>query len=249
MPLGSEPHRLGETPGTVTVWRIPLAQPADVVAACRSVLTADERQKADRYRCEAPCRRFTLTRAVLRQQVATLLDQDPRAVTLAYGPHGKPYLPDAPWLHVNVSHSHDEALCAITTQGPVGVDIEYMRPLKHASAIARTKFAPEEFAIWEALPPELQAGAFFACWSRKEAFIKATGEGLSRPLDDFIVTLRPGEPGRLIAIRSQPTAVADWTLLELPAPAGYAAALMVQGPMPSLVCDEWVPEPLRGRMA
>jgi 4'-phosphopantetheinyl transferase len=235
------PARHGLVAGTVSIWRIPLAQPGGIVEACRSGLTDDERQQADRYRVEPPRRRFIVTRAALRHLLGAVLDLPPSEVTLAFGPHGKPYLPDVPWLHFNVSHSHEEALCAMTTQGAVGVDIEHIRPLADAAAIARTKFAPEEYAVWASLPADRQSGAFFACWSRKEAFIKATGEGLRRPLDDFIVTLHPDEPARLVTIRSAPDEAAGWTLLNLPAPAAYAAALVVQGPVPAVVHRDWEP--------
>jgi 4'-phosphopantetheinyl transferase len=227
--------------GTVAVWRIPLVQPTEMIDACRALLSPDECRRADRYRFEPPRRRFTVTRAALRQCLAAILAADPLSLQLAAGPHGKPYLSAMPGLHFNVSHSHDAALCAITTVGPVGVDIEHIRPLRDADAIARHKFAPEEYAVWAALPDDQRLAAFFACWSRKEAFIKATGEGLYRPLSDFVVTLAPGEPAALLAVHSDPAAVAAWSYVPIPAPPGYATALLVQAPRPRLIAGDWRP--------
>lgn len=227
--------------GTVGLWRVPLRQPPTIVAACRALLTPAEIARADRFRFEAPRRRFTVARAALRHILGQVLGMAPTALELDAGPYGKPFLPAEPGLHLNVSHSHDEGLCAVTRLGPVGVDIEHIRPLRDADAIARTKFAPDEYAAWQAVPDERRLAAFFTCWSRKEAFIKATGEGLRRSLRDFVVTVDPEEPARLLAVHSAPQTVAEWSFLPVPAPPGYATALLVHAPAGRLVTDRWHP--------
>lgn len=127
-----------------------------------------------------------------------------------------------------MAHSDGIGLLAVARGREIGVDIERIRPEAARDSVAEHFFAPAEVAALRALPDSLQAAAFFNCWTRKEAFLKAHGHGLSLPLDQFEVTLLPGEPASLIATRFDPSAVSRWALREVAAPEGYAAALALE---------------------
>jgi 4'-phosphopantetheinyl transferase len=132
-------------------------------------------------------------------------------------------------LVFNVSHSHGIALYAITREREVGVDVEYVRHDMAGESIAERFFSAQEVARLRALPAEAQPLAFFNCWTRKEAFIKAIGEGLSFPLDQFEVSLDAKEPSAMVSLRDGPRETSRWSLRALPVGEGYVAALVVEG--------------------
>jgi 4'-phosphopantetheinyl transferase len=157
----------------------------------------------------------------------------PSIVGFVYGPQDKPALApplDASGLQFNVSHSGEVALYAVGLHQRIGVDIEQARPLDDLAALAERNFSAAERRALFTLPPEQRPLAFFTCWARKEAFIKALGEGLSHPLDTFTVTLAPGQPARFVEIGGEAGAAERWTLAALDVPAGYHAALAAEGP-------------------
>jgi 4'-phosphopantetheinyl transferase len=217
-------------PGAIHVWLAHLDDvPGDPFVSA-SVMSAEERARARRFAFDRDRRRFSAARVLLRTLLARYVGADPADLRFAIGPHGKPSLagsPSAP--DFNVSHSRDAAVIAISRAGEVGVDIEAIRPMDDGEGIAGRFFAPAEAGRLRAVPPELRDQAFFACWTRKEAFVKAIGEGLSHPLDSFEVTLAPGEPARLLHVGGHPPDPAHWMLAALPAVAGYAGALVVRG--------------------
>jgi 4'-phosphopantetheinyl transferase len=139
-------------------------------------------------------------------------------------------------LRFNVSHSHSLALYAITRAREVGVDVEHIRPEIAQEKIAERFFSPREVTVLRALPTPLQASAFFACWTRKEAFIKAKGDGLTLPLDQFDVSLAPGEPATLLRTAWDPQEAACWALQDLAPAPGYRAAVAVAGHAWRLTC-------------
>src|SRR5262249_38196538 len=141
-------------------------------------------------------------------------------------------------LRFNVAHSEGWALIAVTRGREVGVDLERLRAEVATPEIAARFFSPRECEALQALPGPLRAEAFFRCWTRKEAYLKATGAGLSVALDRFAVTLDPGAPAALVEHRDDPDEVKRWSLRELPAPPGFAAALAVEGPSNGLWCGE-----------
>jgi len=197
------------------------------VEAARALLARDELERADRFRFPADRRRFTLARAGLRRLVGTVLSVPPESLVFEPGAHGKPAL-GGPWrgqLEINVAHSHEIALYAVCLDGPVGVDVEWLRNVPDQQTIARSHFAASERATLDALPLEDRTLAFFRCWTRKEAFVKALGEGLSHPLDRFEVTLAPDVPARLVAIDGDAAAAAAWSLFSLDPEPGYVAAV------------------------
>ncbi|PZW25450.1 4'-phosphopantetheinyl transferase [Thermosporothrix hazakensis] len=218
----------------VHVWqaRITLAATAKdpLVQPFRAVLAPDERERADRFFFEKDRVCFTVARGLLRMLLANYLLCRPEAIRFSYTSYGKPFLAEPrSTLQFNISHSRDLALFSFTHERAVGVDIEYMRDVEFA-ALAAHSFSAHEQETLRSLPPELVRQGFYNCWSRKEAYIKARGLGLSLPLGSFDVSLRPGEPAQLLASREEPPQdITRWQMVALDVAPEYAAALAVEG--------------------
>jgi 4'-phosphopantetheinyl transferase len=210
----------------VHLWFVELtASPASIEECYRS-LSADEIDRASRFRFEHLKTAFTLSRGILRVLLGRYLAIEPDRIRFAYGPRGKPRLafPEAP-LEFNLAHSGRFAAYAFATGCELGVDIEEVRPVSHQEDIVRRFFSREECEEWLELDPTQRDEAFFCCWTRKEAYIKALGDGLSMPLDRFRVSLRPGEPAALIRADEGPAAASRWSLYSLAPADGYVGAL------------------------
>jgi 4'-phosphopantetheinyl transferase len=220
----------GPAPGTIACWRVDLEQPDEVVAALATVLADDERERASRFVFPRDRRRFTVTRACLRVLVARCCGARAAAIRFVYSAHGKPALApaaSAPPVHFNVSHAADLALIALTRDAPLGIDVEAVRPLPDLLAIASRFFTAGETETIVTAPPQDRELAFFLCWTRKEAFSKALGDGLSLALDRYRVACRPGEPARILEIDGSAAAGAEWSVYDLrPAPGFVGAAVM-----------------------
>ena len=168
-------------------------------------LSPDERERADRFVFARDRDRFVAGRAFLRLLLAQYLGCEPRALRFRYGPNGKPALADERSdLHFNLAHSGALAVCALARGSELGVDLERLRPIRDAEGVVRSAFSPREVARLESLPETARLRAFYEGWTRKEAFLKALGHGLARPLDSFDVTLGPGEPPRLLRTLGRP---------------------------------------------
>ena len=216
----------------VHVWRAGTEVPASRLALLYDLLAPDERARADRFHFEKDRRRFTVARGVLRTILGRYLAVEPAAIAFRYGVHGKPALAgtgDPRGVRFNVSHSHRLALYAFGFDRKVGVDVEYMRPNVDIAGLARRSFSPAEARALAALPATQQREAFFDCWTRKEAYVKARGEGISLGLDRFDVTLGPGQPPALLRLEGNPAEVSRWSMRALDAGEGYKAALVVEG--------------------
>jgi 4'-phosphopantetheinyl transferase len=155
-----------------------LDAPSDEVRSLQGLLCPHERQRAQRLRFEPHRRRFIVARGRLRQLLAARLGVQPEAVELAYGRNGKPRLPNRD-LHFSVSHSDDVALFAFSKAAEIGVDVEAIRPIREADAIAAQFFSPREKQAYAALARHDKPLGFLRCWTRKEALAKALGDGLS----------------------------------------------------------------------
>ena len=228
------------------VWRARLDRGPAVVRAMRDTLTPDERERADRFRFEKDRVRFVVARGALRDILGRYLGSPPGAISFSPGEFGKPELAGAAAesrLRFNVSHSDGLALYAVNREREVGVDLELLREDFAGLEIAERFFSPREVQALRALPRESRAAAFFNCWTRKEAYIKARGEGLSHPLHGFTVSLAPGEPAELLATDDDPAEAARWSLVELSPAEGFAAALAVKGPKPPITFWHWSPPP------
>jgi 4'-phosphopantetheinyl transferase len=160
------------------------------------------------------------------------LDAEPAQLQFAFGSRGKPYLAGIfkdGGIRFNMSDSQDLALIALTRGREIGVDLEQIRPVSDIEQIVERYFSPIEISVFLSLPPDERLEAFFNGWTRKEAFVKALGEGLARPLDEFDVTLGPDEPARLIQIRDAPQEATRWFLQALVPAQDMVAALAVEG--------------------
>ena len=229
------------------LWRVELDPPTaalDDLAAC---LSAEERQRADRFVRESDRRRFTVSHAALRNILGRCLDIAPEKVAFTTTPGGKPEL--APQFHssevrFNLSHSHELALAAVTLGGEVGVDLEHVRPICELKNIVGRYFTCQEQAQWHAMAEQERLPAFFRCWTRKEAYLKARGVGLSGGLDRFEVTLAPDQPARLVRDLDRPDATERWRLYDLSPCEGYMAACAVERGAEKISVFDW--KSLRG---
>jgi 4'-phosphopantetheinyl transferase len=207
----------------VHVWRVPLDLP--LLSNLSAALDADEQARAARFRFDTHRTRFTAGRAILRHLLARYLEIRPHEVVFRYSAHGKPSLDGSAaesGLRFNFSNAGGMGLAAFVLDREVGVDLEEIKPVTDFAGIAERFFSPAENRALLALSAEARDAAFFTCWTRKEAYIKAVGEGLSIPLDSFDVTLAPGDPPRLLATRAEPGGSVRWSLHELhPAPVSW----------------------------
>ncbi len=221
----SPPESLSLETGEVHVWRIELEQPESVLEKFRGTLEADELERASRFHFEKHRRSFIVSRGFLRYVLSRYLETKPEALKFSYGDYGKPALDGR--LHFNLSHSHGLALLAVTEGRQIGVDVEHIRADFATEEIARRFFSRLEVDSFNWLPKQEQVAAFFRCWTRKEAFIKATGKGLSQPLDKFDVTLAPGLAAALLRVDEDEAS--RWTMSDIDVGSDYAAALLVEG--------------------
>jgi 4'-phosphopantetheinyl transferase len=237
------PPRLKVTAEEVHVWAGDLDQPPYCVEKLSGYLTADERHRADRFHFERDREHFIVARGILRDILGRYVDVEPGHLRFCYGKYGKPGLSTDPGtdpIRFNVSHSKGLALFAVTYGREVGVDVEWIRPGLIEEQIPERFFSANEVRVLRSLPRELQTEAFFNCWTRKEAYIKAKGEGLSMPLDCFDVSLAPGEAAALLSTRGDADEASRWSLSELDVAPGFAAALVVEDKGWRLKCFQWV---------
>jgi 4'-phosphopantetheinyl transferase len=191
-------------------------------------LVPDERTRADRFRTPQLRRRFIVARVLLRRLLTAYAPAHSSALRIGTGSHGKPCLLDAPDLRFNVSHAQDTAMYAIASGGEVGIDIEATRRDIDITGVARQAFSPRERAMLAALAPDARREAFFRIWTRKEAYVKARGEGLSYPTRSFTVS-HDGDDNALVADERDERAPDRWRVSGLEAPPGFAAALATEG--------------------
>ena len=209
------------------LWRLDLdAEPGE--ARAPDVLNEEERARAARFHFERDRRRFVAGRAALRRILGAYLDRAPADLVFTLGRHGKPALENL-GLEFNLSHSGGCGLLAVTRGRRVGVDVEHVRADFAGEDIARRFFAPAEVEALAASAPDQYATGFFRCWTRKEAYVKARGDGLSLALDRFEVPLDPAATRAVASCLDDPSECWRWSLREVvPAP-GYLGALVVEG--------------------
>ncbi len=227
------PHNVTLSADQVHVWRATLQLPETLVLQLHAILSPDEQERARHYRFRHDQQRFIVARGWLRVILSQYLHLNAGQLRFRYNPHGKPELDPADQpvhsLHFNLAHSEDLALFAIASERRVGVDLEHLRSGLADDRVTDTVFAPREVAALRSLPPRDQEKAFFACWTRKEAYVKARGEGLVMPLDAFEVSLLPGDPPALLFMPGDPDEVGRWSLREIDLGPDYAATLAVEG--------------------
>jgi 4'-phosphopantetheinyl transferase len=197
----------------IEVWLTRLDLDTDQVSQCEAHLSPDEMLRANRFHFERDRRRFIAARATLRILLGRYLATKPDAIALGYTRNGKPFVADdAASLHFNVSHAHERALYAVSPSCVLGVDIEYLNRDIDYSGLAERFFTNREYVALQRIPESARKRAFFACWTRKEAVVKATGDGLSLPLDQFEVTIEPDAEPRILVLPAATQRISDWTL-------------------------------------
>ena len=235
-----EPQKISS--GTVHVWQFDIALPKDQAERYRNVLSPDENQRADRFYFDRDRIRFIAARAAMRSILAGYLNLVPREIIFSYTSNGKPELAgglNESGLKFNLSHSHDRALLGLVSNSCIGVDIEFIKHEFASDEIAQRFFASGEVSVLRAIPEMERASAFFSCWTRKEAYIKAVGQGLSLPLDSFEVAFGPGVEPSLMRVETSSEEAARWSMYNIPAAEGYAAAILVAGKDHKLEYREW----------
>lgn len=215
----------------VDVWSASLDPPPALMPHLSECLSPDERARAERFVSARDRDRFVAGRSFLRQLLARYEGTQPGAVRFRYTPHGKPALADSgAALRFNLAHADALAICAVVTGcEAIGVDLERVRAMADVEGVARTAFSPRELAHLTALPAPDRLRAFYEAWTRKEAFLKALGCGLSRPLDSFGVAFGPGESARVLESLADPSEAERFTLHAFVPEAGYVGAVAVSG--------------------
>jgi 4'-phosphopantetheinyl transferase len=218
------------SPDLIRVWWVKLGAFAGEEALLEAILSVDESDKARGYHFDRDRRRFTVARAILRILLGRYLQTRPEVVAFEYGPHGKPSLAGRnQGIRFNVSHSQDVALIAVAHDREVGVDIECLRPITDQEQLVASNFSSREMTTYLNLPASQRQAAFFAAWTRKEAYLKARGDGLSLPLNSFSVSLGPDESAALLEVPSDPLELTRWRMANLSLASGYAGALVAAG--------------------
>jgi 4'-phosphopantetheinyl transferase len=229
-------------PDQIHVWRVPLNKTPARIPELNELLSPDEQARADRFRFDKDRNQFIESRAALRLLLSQYLNVSPTGLTFSKAAHGKPALangqPDS-GLRFNLSRRDGLALVAVTRNREIGVDVELIRADLPLFEIAEVSFSENELRTLRSLPESQHAAGFYNCWTRKEAYVKARGEGFSFPLKQFDVSLTPGAAAKLLEVRGSDAEVDRWTLQELSVGDGYVAALMFEGRDATVICEDW----------
>jgi 4'-phosphopantetheinyl transferase len=223
----------------VHVWRLPLDEKTDHVERLLDTLAPDEVERANGFYFPKDRERFVIAHGMTRAILSDYLKVMPNELRFRYGPFGKPTLEGSTNksdLRFNLSHSASLALLAVTRARELGVDLEYQEPKIASEDIAKRFFSGTEVKSLISLPKEMQTDGFFKCWTRKEAYIKAIGEGLSFPLDQFSVSVLPSELPGLLEVVGNPMERTKWAFWDLAVSSRYAAALVIEGSNVRLRC-------------
>lgn len=219
-------------PGEIHVWAVPLDPALAIVERLATSLAADEWERARRFRFDRHRRRYQVGRGVLRELLGAYLGMPAPEVVFSYGPRGKPFLGGpaaAGGLSFNLSNSHELALIGLLRGPEIGVDVELLKPMPDLEQIAERFFSASERAALRGLPAGQKREGFFNCWTRKEAYLKAVGEGLAAPLDSFDVTLIPGEPPRMLTLKGDAERASRWSYRCFRPASDYIGALAIEG--------------------
>lgn len=215
--------------GAIHVWTATLASREEALAQHRALLSEEEKARADRFIPPRARERFTVARAILRRLLAMYAGRDPAALRFGYAVHGKPYLTAGPGLCFNLSHAEDMAMIAVAWQREIGIDIEATTRDVDIPGVARKVLSPDEIARLTALSAADQRKAFIRLWTRKEAYIKARGDGFGYPTRSFSVSQLPDDHDALLADERAALAHLDWRVTDIGAPDGFCAALAAPG--------------------
>ena len=216
------------TEDAVHVWAVQLDRDASAIREMATLLDDDERDRASRFRRRVDRDRFIVAHGVLRRVLGRYLRKPAHSLHFRRDRFGKPSLAHRTDVTFNLAHADAVALIAVTTGRPVGVDVERVTALDDAFDVAEICFSPAERRALHAVPAGQVSDTFFNCWTRKEAFIKAVGTGLSAPLKAFEVSLEPDTPARLCRVSGSARVAAAWSMEALRPAAGYVGAVAVR---------------------
>jgi 4'-phosphopantetheinyl transferase len=237
-PWPSAPGYPSLEPNAVHVWAIPLAAPPATCAALEVVLSPDERRRAARFRFDQHRNRFIVGRGRLRMILGRYLNFEPAAIEFDYSERGKPFLASRlgrSGLEFNFSNSGLLALLAVTRDQAVGVDLEAVRPIQDVDGLVTRFFSPRENAIFHTISEEHKPAAFFNLWTRKEAWLKATGQGIGHALNQVEVSFLNGDEAKFLGLPSG-FSLSAWHLRSMTPAPGLVAALARAGELPTLQC-------------
>jgi 4'-phosphopantetheinyl transferase len=223
------PKDLALVADSVDVWRARL-DAHDAEEGCGAILSSDERARADSIHLASERRRYVVSRGVARMLLARYANVAPESIRFRYGRHGKPELESGYPLELNVAHAGERAIYAFARR-PIGVDVELVREDVDHLSLAKHAFSEQESAALGALSGRRRSRAFYACWTRKEAYVKALGVGLAMPLSEFSVSVDPDGPAALLAVASSPDEPRAWALRAFSAGEGYPCAFAVRAPV------------------
>ena len=217
--------------GQIDVWTIPVLSKVYTKDYISSLLSDAEQERYQRFHFDKDKNLFLSTHIAVRRIIANYIKQAPAAIEFGYHSKNKPFLKEDPSFEFNLSHSHKLAILGITKTAQLGVDIEYIHREVEYMELAERFFSKQEAMKLKSLEQDDLSKAFFNCWTRKEAFIKATGDGLSFPLDLFEVSLLPWEEPALLATPFDPAEKAHWDLAAFSPREDYLAAIAMRGKM------------------
>jgi 4'-phosphopantetheinyl transferase len=217
----------------IHIWLVSEDNPPLPLKELGEILSNDEQERANRFHFERDKNRYIVGRGILRTLIGKYyLDIEPKRLEFCTASKGKPALKDTfgrRRLKFNQADSNGMALYAISQTHEIGIDIECIRDISSVQEIVEGSFSKYEIAAFKALPADEKQRAFFNCWTRKEAFIKAIGQGLYFSLDQFDVAFTPGETPKILSIRGDRAEAAKWSLFDLKPLHGYSAALAYKG--------------------
>lgn len=222
----------------IHIWRVNFPNLLSIVPELQKILDTDERAKAKRFHFDKDRSRYVISHASTRVILGDYTHNTPGKLRFSINEFGKPEMQDSP-LHFNLSHSGDFALIAVSPLAPIGVDIERIESKRAELNLAKRFFSPAEVEQLEQLNREQYTNGFFNAWTRKEAYIKARGGGLSIPLDGFSVSLKPGEKAQLLKDELQEDAPKKWSILEIQVDENHAGALAIETKQFELKFFDW----------
>ena len=211
------------------IWLIRYDQSDLLLEESKYILSDAEKQRASRFHFEIDRKRFSVTRGLLKKVLSKITSKPAQEIQFQFNKHGKPELiGSSKNIYFSVTHSGNLGLIAISDLAPIGIDVEQFRKKMITEKIAKRFFSKLEVEAFLTLNENEKLQGFFNCWTRKEAFIKAVGKGLSIPLNTFDVTLKPNEPAQLLAVRYKNETSNEWVLRDIKVDDGYASAVILK---------------------
>lgn len=223
------PEHYSLVPGVIHLWKLDLLAPPDPLEYYQEIISNEEKERAARFYFPKDAHQFMVGRAVLRILLGRYLDVSPASLSFTFSEFGKPSVANAIDLHFNISHSGGLAVMGFTRAASIGVDLEKVKPNLEIKPIASRFFAEREQEVLFSLPDHLQLSAFYQCWTSKEAFIKAHGQGLSLPLDEFEVEVHPAKEAALKSVHWEPELATHWHIRGFQPADGFRGAVVRAG--------------------